>query len=96
MKTDGRAFYILDPATADVVWLYEGGTWAVTEATGPLAPVSRAWARSIAEDVIAHRRKMHKEAKALKVELDGEEMVEIFDRTDPADRYSTGFDDIPF
>lgn len=96
MKTDGRAFYILDPVTGDVVWLYEDGTWAVTEATGPLAPASKVWARTIAEDVVAHRRKMHEEAQALKVEMDGGEMVEIFDKTDPAERYSNGYDDIPF
>lgn len=96
MKTDGRAFYILDPVTGDVVWLFEDGTWAVTEATGPLAPASKVWARTVAEDVIAHRRKMHEEAKALKVELDGGELVEVFDRTDPADRYSNASDDIPF
>ena len=96
MKTDGRAFYILDPVTGDVVWLYEDGTWAVTEASGPLAPASKVWARSIAEDVVAHRRKMHEAARALKVELDNGTLVEVFDMTDPADRSTDGEGDIPF
>ena len=96
MKTEGRAFYILDPVTGDVVWLLADGSWVTTQATGPLAPSMRRWARTIAEDVMAHRAKMHEDAKALKVELDSGEIVEVFDMTDPADRDNTNGSDIPF
>ena len=96
MKTEGRAFYILDPVTGDVVWLLADGSWVTTQATGPLAPSMRRWARTVAEDVMAHRAKMHEDARALKVELDNGEIVEVFDMTDPADRDNTSGDDIPF
>ena len=96
MKTEGRAFYILDPVTGDVVWLLADGSWVTTQATGPLAPSMRRWARTIAEDVMAHRAKMHEDAKALKVELDNGDIVEVFDMTDPADRDNTNGGDIPF
>ena len=36
VKTDGRATYIFDPATDDVVWLFEDGTWRATQPEGPL------------------------------------------------------------
>lgn len=78
------------------LWLYEDGIWAVTEANGPLAPASKVWARTIAEDVVAHRRKMHEAARALKVELENGTMVEVFDMSGPADRYPEGGEDIPF
>ena len=49
MKTDGRAFYILDPDTGDVVWLFEDGTWLITEAEGPLAPKVKRWAQTVGQ-----------------------------------------------
>ena len=45
---------------------------------------------------MAHRAKMHEDAKALKVELENGEIVEVFDMTDPADRDNTSGGDIPF
>ena len=96
MKTEGRAFYVLDPVTGDVVWVLADGSWVTTRATGPLAPSMRRWARTIAEDVMAHRAKMHEDARALKVELENGEIVEVFDMTDPADRDNTTGSDIPF
>ena len=38
IKTDGGAFYIMDPHTGDIVWLFDNGRWEYDEPQGPLAP----------------------------------------------------------
>lgn len=75
MKTDGRAFYILDPDTGDVVWLFEDGTWAITEPSGPLAPKNKRWARTVAQSIKGFRTRKHREAQELKAELDQEQQA---------------------
>ena len=70
MKTDGRAFYILDPDTGDVVWLFEDGTWLITEAEGPLAPKVKRWAQTVGQLITANRTKAHERAQALKEEIE--------------------------
>ncbi|MEH0147180.1 HNH endonuclease signature motif containing protein [Corynebacterium sp. Q4381] len=34
MKTDRRAYYVVDPVTADIVWLFEDGTYQLTKPDG--------------------------------------------------------------
>ncbi|WP_052471358.1 HNH endonuclease signature motif containing protein [Corynebacterium singulare] len=70
MKTDGRAHYIMDPITGDIVWLFEDGTWAMTEPTGPLANKTKRWAQTVAQKITATRERAHEQAQALKEELD--------------------------
>ena len=72
MKTDGRAHYIMDPITGDIVWLYEDGTWAMTEPAGPLANKTRRWAQTMAQKITSTRERAHERAQALKKELDAE------------------------
>lgn len=71
IKTDARAFYILDPITRDVVWLFENGTWTVTEPAGPLAPKNRRWVQTFSQAISNYRTRAHEEARALKEELIG-------------------------
>lgn len=54
MKTDRRIRPIL-LANGDVVWLFENGTWQITEAEGPLAPKNRNWVQTVGQR-IANRR----------------------------------------
>lgn len=92
MKTDGRAFYFLDPDTGDVVWLFEDGTWAITEPSGPLAPKNKRWARSVAQDIEGYRARKHREAQELKAELDQEQQANTNKKT----AYGKGDEEIPF
>ncbi len=78
IKTDGRVFYVLDPITGDIYWLFSNGTWAATSPTGPLSPVNKRWVQSTAQAIISTRTNYRRAAQKLKIELEGE-MVEIFD-----------------
>lgn len=66
VKTDGRAFYILDPITGDIYWLFEDGTWVFDEATGPLAPKSRNWVQSFAQKMEARKQLVATSAQTLR------------------------------
>ena len=48
-KSGGQAFYVLDPATGEVFWLFEDGRWVCDDAEGPLAPKQRRWVQSLAQ-----------------------------------------------
>ena len=72
IKTDGRAFYIKDPISGDVVWLFEDSTWVYDEASGPLAPKNRRWAQTVAQATRRHRENAHEDAQKLKEELKNE------------------------
>ena len=96
MKTDGRAFYILDPDTGDVVWLFEDGTWAITEPSGPLAPKRKRWARTIAQDIEGYRTRKHREAQELKAELDKEQREAARQTEKAKNKKSEGGEEIPF
>lgn len=37
IKTDGRAAYVNDPETDDLIWLFDNGSWHRTQATGPMS-----------------------------------------------------------
>ena len=65
MKTDGRAFYIMDPHTRDIIWLFENGTWTTTEPSGPLAPKNKNWVQTFAQTMTAHRARAYEEAQEL-------------------------------
>lgn len=93
MKTDGRAHYIMDPITGDIVWLFEDGTWAMTEPTGPLANKTKRWAQTVAQKITAIRQRAHEQAQALKKELDAEAAVKA---ASEAQAPSTPPEDIPF
>ncbi|WKD56748.1 hypothetical protein CAPI_00850 [Corynebacterium capitovis DSM 44611] len=53
VKTDRRAFYIPDPSSGEIVWLFEDGTWATTEPEGILVeettPTVPRWKASAAD-----------------------------------------------
>ena len=70
MKTDGTLHYLLDPDTGDVIWLFEDGTWCITEAEGPLSPKEKRWAQTVGQHVTATRKRVREEAQKLKQELD--------------------------
>ncbi|MGP5592776.1 HNH endonuclease signature motif containing protein [Corynebacterium flavescens] len=63
IKTDGRAFYIMDPFTGDIVWLFENGRWEYDEATGPLAPKAKNWVQSVGQAITRRRDNAHDDAK---------------------------------
>lgn len=67
-KTDRQAFYIIDPATGDVFWLFEDGSWAVDEAIGPLAPKQRRWVQTYAQRRSRRRERRAAEAAAERFE----------------------------
>lgn len=48
-KTDEQVYYLLDPYTGDVYWLFSEGTWAVDRAEGPLAPSQKHWNQTLAQ-----------------------------------------------
>lgn len=48
-KSDGQAFYVLDPVTGEVFWLFEDGRWVRDEAEGPLTPKQRRWVQSLSQ-----------------------------------------------
>lgn len=60
VKTDGGAFYIMDPHTGDIVWLFDDGRWEYDEPQGPLAPKNKNWALTV-DQAIAARRAAAKE-----------------------------------
>ena len=68
VKTDKRAFYLPDPATGEIVWLFEDGTYAITSPEGFLpdqvTPVLPHWKSSL-EDLRRRKKKSaHFYAKA--------------------------------
>ena len=65
VKTDGRAFYVMDPHTRDINWLFEDGTWTTTEPSGPLAPKNKNWVQTFAQTMTAHRARAYEEAQEL-------------------------------
>lgn len=63
IKTDGRAFYIMDPISGDIVWLFENGRWEYDEATGPLSPKAKNWAQSVGQAITRRRENAHQRSK---------------------------------
>ncbi|MEK0145735.1 HNH endonuclease signature motif containing protein [Corynebacterium yonathiae] len=55
IKTDGGAFYIMDPHTGDIVWLFDDGHWEYDEPQGPLAPKNKNWALTVGQAIAARR-----------------------------------------
>ena len=55
IKTDGGAFYIMDPHTGDIVWLFDDGRWEYDEPQGPLAPKNKNWALTVGQAIAARR-----------------------------------------
>lgn len=55
IKTDGRAIPIQLP-DGIIVWLYDNGTWVLTEPEGPLSAKARNWVQTVGQR-IANRRK---------------------------------------
>lgn len=57
VKTDRRAFYIMDPVTRDVYWLFPDGTWESTVATGPMSEGNKRWVQTYAQASAARRKR---------------------------------------
>lgn len=62
VKTDKRAFYITDPVTGEIFWLFADGTWESTLPSGPVAVAAANWRVSIGERINAKMRVPLKEA----------------------------------
>lgn len=59
-KTDRRGFYVPDPVTGEIIWLFDDGTYARTEPEGfigsQVTPTAPRW-RSSTEDIERRKRK---------------------------------------
>lgn len=76
VKTDKRAFYLPDPFTGDIVWLFADGTYAITKPAGFLhdqvTPTAPRWVSTLSQ-VRRHKQKVaHFYAQAHKL-IDGYE-----------------------
>ena len=56
VKTDRRAFYIMDPFSRDIFWLFEDGTWECSTASGPMSEGKARWVQTVAQANLARRR----------------------------------------
>ena len=70
MKTDGTLYYLLDPNSGDIIWLFQDGTWCMTEPEGPLAPKQKRWAQTVGQHITTTRTRIREEAQRLKQALD--------------------------
>lgn len=70
MKTDGRLHYLIDPYTGDIVWLFDDGTWTITQPEGPLAPKMQRWAQTVGQHITNRRTFVREQAQKLKEEID--------------------------
>ncbi|MDO5511554.1 HNH endonuclease signature motif containing protein [Corynebacterium sp.] len=73
-KTDQEISYLLDPHTGDVYWLFADGTYAVDEATGPLAPKLKRWVRSYRQRLRGRREYLAAKAAGERFEAYQEKM----------------------
>ncbi|SIS39381.1 HNH endonuclease [Corynebacterium appendicis CIP 107643] len=59
IKTDRRAFYVPDPVTGEIIWLFDDGTYARTEPSGfigtQVSPTAPRWRASTSD--IEHRKR---------------------------------------
>ncbi|GAB3693941.1 hypothetical protein GCM10027595_06460 [Corynebacterium nasicanis] len=67
-KTDDVIRYIVDQHSGDVTWLFADGTYAVDEATGPLAPKQKRWVRTYRQRRRARREYLAGQAAAERFE----------------------------
>lgn len=70
VKTDRRAFYILDPFTRDTFWLFEDGTWEMTVANVPITETKKRWAQTVAQAKESRRRNARHFAQMLVEEVE--------------------------
>lgn len=70
-KTDRRAFYVPDPVTGDIVWLFADGSYAIARPEGfigsQVTAVSPKWGQSLEQAVDLKRKKAHFMAKGHKL-----------------------------
>lgn len=62
IKTDTRAFYVLDPHSGEAAFLFSDGTWAWSSAEGPLGRGAKHWVQTFAQ----HRTAREKRARDAK------------------------------
>lgn len=103
MKTDGTLHYLLDPNSGDIIWLFQNGTWCITEPEGPLAPKQKRWAQTVGQHITTTRTRIREQAQRLKQALDdyhqqqtqAEETAETETAAQTGENTDTT-DDIPF
>ena len=104
MKTDGTLHYLLDPNSGDIIWLFQDGTWCITEPEGPLAPKQKRWAQTVGQHITTTRTRIREQAQRLKQALDdyhkqqqtqAEETAETETTAQTGENTDTT-DDIPF
>lgn len=66
LKTDGRVRYIIDPATRDIVWLFDNGQYVIEEPAGPLSPQSRNWLQTVGQRREKRRTRIRAESQERK------------------------------
>lgn len=80
MKTDRRAFYVPDPVTGEIIWLFDDGTYARTEPEGfigtQVTPTAPRWRASTEDSLRSKRKKAHFFAK-------GHTLIDAYENREP-------------
>ena len=91
LKTDRRGFYIPDPVTGDIVWLYADGTYEICTPEGLLheqvTPTNPRWKSSLA-NVRKNR------ARAAEFYAKGHRILDIFDDTLDEEAATTAIEEL--
>lgn len=91
LKTDRRAFYVPDPATGDIIWLFSDGTYAIAENAGLLrseiTPVNPRWRSSMEQRRRAKDRASEFLAK-------GHTLLDEFDATKNLEQYLRSIEEL--
>ncbi|QYH19367.1 HNH endonuclease [Corynebacterium aquatimens] len=91
LKTDRRAFYVPDPSTGDIIWLFSDGTYAIRQDAGVLrsqiTPVNPRWRSSVEQRQKAKDRAAEFLAK-------GHALLDEYETTHNLDHYLRAIDQL--
>ena len=88
VKTDRRAFYIMDPFTREIYWLFSDGSWETSLPSGPMSEGKARWAQTVTQANSSRRRNARAFAQMM-AEVDdvaekiAEEILQEFDDEEP-------------
>ena len=88
MKTDRRAFYIMDPFTREIYWLFSDGSWETSLPSDPMSEGKARWAQTVTQANSSRRRNARAFAQMM-AEVDdvaekiAEEILQEFDDEEP-------------
>lgn len=83
IKTDRRAFYIMDPFTRVIFWLFADGSWESTVPSGPMSEGKKRWAQTVAQANQARRRNARLFAQMYIGEPEIEEVIVDLEEGEP-------------